>query len=258
MNKENLIKSSIEHLIYTNEVYGNTLFLENIELEVAKVEKVIKINANEEKLIEAKVLQENKELQIKKKHEWENAKDLDSMYSMIHECTNCQLGFLRKNFVFGSGNKNADIFIIGEAPGETEDNQGVPFVGRAGQLLSKILEAINLTRDEVYIANIIKCRPPGNRRPEKNEVAECKPYIDKQIELVQPKLILLLGLTAVESLLGSKERMSDLRGKFRKYKNIDLMVTYHPAALLRNPNLKKDAWEDMKIFRDTYNEMKQG
>jgi DNA polymerase len=154
--------------------------------------------------------------------------------------------------VFGSGNPNADIMFIGEAPGADEDQQGLPFVGRAGKLLTKIIEAIDLTRNDVYIANIIKCRPPNNRRPLAPEVEQCEPYLKKQIELINPKFIMSLGLTSIDTLLKSKHKMKDSRGKVFEYEGKKLFVTYHPAALLRNPNWKKDTWEDMKMLRKMY------
>lgn len=162
------------------------------------------------------------------------------------------LGHTRTNFVFGSGNPNADIMIVGEAPGADEDEQGLPFVGRAGQLLTKILEAIDLPRDEVYICNILKCRPPNNRKPLAGETDQCEPYLWKQIEIVKPKLILALGLTAANTLLKNKESMTNLRGKIHDYHGIRTLVTYHPAALLRNPEWKKYTWDDVKLLRNLY------
>ncbi|MBC8125206.1 MAG: uracil-DNA glycosylase [Candidatus Kapabacteria bacterium] len=176
----------------------------------------------------------------------------DELYQQIHTCTNCALGFTRTNFVFGSGNPNAHIMVIGEAPGADEDEQGLPFVGRAGQLLTKVLEAINLTRDEVYICNILKCRPPNNRKPLLSETDQCEPYLWKQIELIKPRFILALGLTAANTLLKNKESMTNLRGKIHDYQGIKTLVTYHPAALLRNPEWKKLAWEDVKLLRTLY------
>ena len=187
---------------------------------------------------------------------WILSNTLDNLYDEIHTCLNCPLGKTRKNFVFGEGNPNADIMIIGEAPGADEDEHGKPFIGRAGQLLTKILAAIDLTRDEVFIGNIIKCRPPGNRRPDPNEISECKPYLDKQIELIQPEFILALGATAIDSLTGIKHKMGDVRGEVMDYHGIKMLVTYHPAYLLRNPNAKRDVWEDVKKLRAMYNEFK--
>ncbi|MCU0329794.1 MAG: uracil-DNA glycosylase [Candidatus Kapabacteria bacterium] len=184
--------------------------------------------------------------------EWQAADTLDALHENIHTCTKCELGFSRKSFVFGSGNPNADLMIVGEAPGADEDEQGLPFVGRAGQLLTKILEAIHFRRDEVYICNILKCRPPNNRKPLATETDECEPYLHKQIALVRPRYILALGLTAANTLLKNKESMSALRGKTHSYQDIPLLVTYHPAALLRNPEWKKLAWEDVQLLRRLY------
>lgn len=190
--------------------------------------------------------------------EWMNAPDLPVLYEQIHTCLNCALGATRTKFVFGVGNPNADIMVIGEAPGADEDAQGEPFVGAAGQLLTKILAAIGITREEVYIANIIKCRPPGNRRPEKNETEQCEPYLMKQIELVQPKFILAVGLTAANTLLKSENKMGDIRGKVIDFHGVTMIVTYHPAALLRNPSWKQATWEDVQLLQKLYQESKAG
>jgi len=190
--------------------------------------------------------------------EWQLADTLPILHDHIHTCMECRLGVTRNSFVFGSGNPNADILIIGEAPGADEDAQGLPFVGAAGKLLTKILEAINMSRDEVYIANIIKCRPPENRRPEKDEIAQCEPYLQKQIELIKPAFILALGLTAVNTLFKKNHQMQDIRGKVMNYHGVSLLATYHPAALLRNPNWKKPAWEDVQLLRSMYDEWKKG
>lgn len=186
---------------------------------------------------------------------WRDASSLTVLYNHIHTCLNCKLGATRTNFVFGVGNPNADLLVIGEAPGADEDAQGEPFVGRGGQLLTKILEAVNFSREEVYIANIIKCRPPENRRPEADEVEQCEPYLYKQIELIQPKLILALGLTAVNTLLKSKHTMGAIRGKTLEYRGIPLIATYHPAALLRNPEWKRATWEDIQLVRKMYDNL---
>jgi DNA polymerase len=188
---------------------------------------------------------------------WQTTDSLPILHEHIHTCMECRLGSTRNSFVFGSGNPNADILIIGEAPGADEDAQGLPFVGAAGKLLTKILEAIELSRDEVYIANIIKCRPPENRRPEKDEIAQCEPYLQKQIELIKPAFILALGLTAVNTLFKKNHQMQDIRGKVMNYHGVSLLATYHPAALLRNPNWKKPAWEDVQLLRSMYDEWKK-
>lgn len=178
--------------------------------------------------------------------------DLDTFHEAIHECMNCPLGKTRTKFVFGVGNPNADLMFVGEAPGEQEDLQGVPFVGRAGKLLDDILHAINLTRDDVYIANVLKCRPPENRDPSRDEIDQCEPYLIKQIELIQPKLLVALGRISATTLLRSKDSLTNMRGQVFDYHGTDMVVTYHPAALLRNPNWKRPAWEDFKKIRDMY------
>ena len=177
---------------------------------------------------------------------WADAESLEELNSLICDCLDCPLGTTRTNFVFGSGNPNADLMIIGEAPGADEDKQGLPFVGRAGQLLTKILGAIEIERDSVYICNILKCRPPNNRKPLTSETDTCEPYLWKQIELVQPRYILALGLTAANTLLKTKDTMTNLRGSLHDYHGIPTMVTYHPAALLRNPEWKKATWDDVQ------------
>jgi DNA polymerase len=165
-------------------------------------------------------------------------------------CTRCKLHTLgRKQVVFGVGNPNADLMFVGEAPGADEDIQGEPFVGRAGQLLTKIIEAIDLKREQVYIANVIKCRPPGNRNPEPDEVDTCEPFLFRQIDVIKPKVIVALGKFAAQSLLRTTEPITKIRGREFKYRNAILMPTYHPAYLLRNPASKREVWEDMKRVR---------
>ena len=186
---------------------------------------------------------------------WGSAQSLEGLDDLIHTCLKCPLGHTRTNFVFGTGNPAATLMIIGEAPGADEDAQGEPFVGRAGQLLNKILEAIGFKREDVYICNILKCRPPGNRKPLAEEVDLCIPYLRKQIALVKPKLILALGLTAAENLLATTESLGRLRGRVFQYEGTPLMVTYHPAALLRNPNWKRPTWEDVQAVRKLHDEL---
>lgn len=178
--------------------------------------------------------------------------DLAAFHKTIKDCQNCPLGTTRTNFVFGVGNPQADIVFVGEAPGYQEDQKGEPFVGRAGQLLDKILAAINLTRKDVYICNVLKCRPPENRDPVPAEVNECEPYLKKQLSIIQPKLIVALGRIAACTILKTKESLGNMRNQIHKYEGIDLIVTYHPAALLRNPNFKKPTWEDFQLIRDKY------
>jgi uracil-DNA glycosylase len=164
-------------------------------------------------------------------------------------CRRCPLYATAKNPVPGTGNPDADFMIVGEAPGANEDEQGVPFVGQAGQLLTKIIEAIQLSRDDVFIANVLKHRPPGNRNPLPEEVTACSPYLVRQIELVRPKVILALGTFAAQTLLETKSTIGKLRGQIHRYYGVPLVVTYHPAALLRNPAWKRPTWEDVQLAR---------
>jgi DNA polymerase len=188
---------------------------------------------------------------------WVAAQSLEELKRMICTCTKCPLGYTRTNFVFGTGNAKAEIMLVGEAPGADEDAQGEPFVGRAGQLLNKILEAIRFKREEVYICNILKCRPPNNRDPQPEEIETCLPHLWKQIDIMKPKMILCLGRIAAQVLMETNASLAQLRGKIHDYRGIKLMVTYHPAALLRNPNWKRPCWEDVQAFRKTYDEMKR-
>ena len=180
---------------------------------------------------------------------------LYAFYDAIKDCQRCPLGKIRTHLVFGGGNPYADVMFIGEAPGRDEDLQGAPFVGRSGQLLDKIIQAIQFTREQVYIANILKCRPPNNRDPEPEEIAQCEPHLIRQIELIQPKIICALGRIAGQTLLKTSESLGDLREKVHRYHGVKLLVTYHPAALLRNPQWKRPAWEDMKRLRREYDGM---
>ena len=163
------------------------------------------------------------------------------------DCSRCKLHTLgRKQVVFGVGNPSADLMFVGEAPGADEDLQGEPFVGRAGQLLNDIIKAMKLTREEVYIANVIKCRPPENRNPEPDELDACRPYIRKQIELVRPRVIVALGRFGLQSLTGKSYAITAIRGSWLEYEGVKMMPTFHPSYLLRNPAAKKDVWNDMK------------
>ena len=180
----------------------------------------------------------------------DSADALAAIRGDIGECTRCKLsGLGRKQVVFGVGNPNADLMFVGEAPGADEDVQGVPFVGRAGQLLTKIIEAIDLGRDDVYIANVIKCRPPQNRNPEPDEVETCEPFLFRQIDIIRPKVIVALGKFGAQTLLGTLEPISRLRGRVYEYRGAKLIPTFHPAYLLRNPSSKREVWEDMKLVK---------
>jgi DNA polymerase len=172
----------------------------------------------------------------------------------IGDCVRCKLHAQgRKQIVFGVGNPEADLMFVGEAPGADEDIQGIPFVGRAGQLLTKIIEAIGLTRGDVYIANVIKCRPPGNRNPEQDEVETCEPFLFQQIDVIKPKVVVALGTFAARALLRTLDPISRLRGRVYDYRGAKLIPTFHPAYLLRNPSSKREVWEDMKLVRRLLN-----
>ena len=186
----------------------------------------------------------------KKKKRKSNSYDLISFNDEIKNCLKCDLGKTRKNFVFGVGDFNASLLLVGEAPGEQEDLSGEPFVGRAGKLLDKMLSAINRSREnDVFICNVLKCRPPDNRDPSKEEISKCEPYLVNQIDLIQPKLIVALGRVAGKTLLGVDKSLKDMRNTIHSYHGTNLIVTYHPAALLRNSNWKPDAWNDFKWIR---------
>jgi DNA polymerase len=184
----------------------------------------------------------------------ERAQALALVAAEANRCERCELSRGRTNVVFASGDPNADLMIIGEGPGAQEDRQGLPFVGPAGELLTKILLAIERTRDQVYIANIVKCRPPQNRDPRPEEVAACRPYLEQQIALVQPRVIVALGRVAAQTLLGNDYPVGRLRGTWWEVAGVPVRVTYHPAALLRDANLKRPTWEDMKIVRERLRE----
>jgi DNA polymerase len=174
---------------------------------------------------------------------------LDTVAKAIATCTRCPLYATAKNPVPGEGNSQAEFMLVGEAPGATEDETGRPFVGQAGQLLEKILAAINFTREDVFIVNVLKHRPPGNRNPRPEEVSACSPYLVRQIELIRPKVIVALGTFAAQTLLETKLSIGKLRGQIHRYYGVPLVVTYHPAALLRNPSWKRPTWEDVQLAR---------
>jgi uracil-DNA glycosylase len=185
---------------------------------------------------EIKVINANNEEQLKK------------VCQEMANCQLCQLAKTRHNLVFGDGNPNAQIIFVGEAPGADEDEQGLPFVGRAGQLLTKIIEAMGIKRKDVYICNILKCRPPGNRNPLPDEISLCEPFLKKQLQAISPKVICALGTFAAQTLLKTDVPITLLRGRFHTYNGIKLMPTYHPAYLLRNPSAKKPVWEDVQMI----------
>jgi DNA polymerase len=229
---QSVIENTKQYLMQQTDLFGNIIYKEE------KKEEVTALPASDEA--------------------WVKAESLGELNKQICTCLKCPLGATRTNFVFGVGNPNADVMFVGEAPGADEDAKGEPFVGRAGQLLNKIIEAVEMKREDVYICNILKCRPPGNRDPQPTEMETCTPYLTKQIELVKPKFIICLGRISAQWLLQTNATLGSMREKVHDYHGVKLIVTYHPAALLRNPNWKYPAWEDMKMFKKLYDEMKAG
>ncbi len=186
----------------------------------------------------------------------ESKETIEEIRLDIGNCVRCPLHEGRTKIVHSTGNLQADLMFVGEAPGADEDQQGVPFVGRAGQLLNKIIEAIQLKREDVFIGNINRCRPPGNRAPTLPEAETCKPFLLREIAVVRPKVIVVMGNTACQNLLNTKEGITKLRGNFQNYYGVKVMPTFHPAYLLRDPRKKREVWEDMKIVRDYLNTLK--
>jgi len=182
---------------------------------------------------------------------------LEAIRAELGDCRRCRLHTGRQQIVFGTGNPKAKLVFVGEAPGEEEDLQGRPFVGKAGQLLTKMIQAMGLTREEVYITNIIKCRPPQNRNPLPDEIAECRPFLDAQLNLLRPKVICALGSFAAQTLLRTQDKISQLRGRFHDCDGIPVMPTYHPAYLLRNPLDKRLAWNDMLKIMDELKQVRE-
>src|SRR5437867_11931283 len=174
---------------------------------------------------------------------------LDAILAEIVNCQRCKLASTRTHIVFGSGNPDAELVFVGEAPGYDEDQQGLPFVGRAGQLLTKIIESINFKREDVYICNVLKCRPPENRNPEPDEVTSCNPFLRKQLAAIRPKIVCCLGTFAAQTVLQTAAPISRLRGKFVDMDGMRVIATFHPAYLLRSPEKKREVWEDMKQIR---------
>jgi uracil-DNA glycosylase len=237
---DDIKKSIIESLKDQRDIFGDDLY-ENFDS--AQIS-----NLNTNRVVEPNQQEKNME-------SFQNADNLTDLNQRICNCLKCDLGKTRIKFVFGVGNPNADAMLVGEAPGAEEDKQGEPFVGRAGKLLTDILKAIKLTREEVYIANILKCRPPGNRDPLPSEMETCIPYLKKQVELIKPKVILCLGRIAANGLLNKKLPLSALRESTHEFSGIPVIVTYHPAALLRNPNWKRGCWEDVQKFKKLLDEL---
>jgi DNA polymerase len=178
-----------------------------------------------------------------------NTRTLETIRAELGDCQRCKLAPLRTNIVFGSGNPNASLVFVGEAPGYDEDQQGLPFVGRAGQLLTKIIESIDIKREDAYICNVLKCRPPDNRNPEADEVTACNPFLKKQLAMIQPKIVCCLGTFAAQNVLQTTSSISKLRGRFYDIDGMRVIATFHPAYLLRSPEKKREVWEDMKQIR---------
>ncbi len=195
-------------------------------------------------------------VQISLRDKLKALKDLKNDF--VDKCSKCSLHSARKNTVFGEGNHDAVLMFIGEAPGEDEDKLGRPFVGKAGRLLTKIIEAIDLRREDVYIANILKCRPPFNRDPDEKEMKMCMDYLQKQIEIIKPSIICALGRMAAQALLKTESSISKIRGRFHTVNGIKIMPTFHPSYLLRNPSQKRPVWEDMKMIRKEHSQIVRG
>jgi DNA polymerase len=182
----------------------------------------------------------------------DNQSLLDKVVEEMGDCKRCKLHPMRKNIVFGVGNSNARLMFVGEAPDADEDEQGMPFVGKAGQLLTKIIEAIDLKRSDVYIANILKCRPPSNRNPEEDEIKTCIPFLEKQLKIIAPEIVCTLGNIATRAILDMDMGITKLRGRFHERSGLKVMPTYHPSYLLRDPSKKRETWEDMKKVKKEY------
>jgi len=182
--------------------------------------------------------------------------DLNQLNSICSKCNRCRLHENRTNIVFGEGNPQTDLMFVGEGPGSNEDRLGRPFVGKAGHLLDKMLKAIDLTRDEIYITNIVKCRPPGNRNPEESEIEKCLPYLRWQVKIIKPKIIVSLGSISAKELINEDIKITKDRGRIFTKGKIKFIPTLHPAYLLRNPNAKKDSWEDFKLISKTLKELR--
>ncbi len=246
------LKDEITELLNNQkEIFGDDLYT---SIKLSKKESLPEIKETESTLKKSKSKLEEPSKTYSIAH-FDHIKSLDDFNSEINTCQKCGLSETRNSFVFGVGNPNADLMLIGEAPGAEEDKQGIPFVGRAGKLLTDILKAINFEREDIYIANILKCRPPNNRDPLPSEREVCKPYLYKQIDLIKPKVILCLGKVAANVMFNNKESLTKMRGSIHELNGIKTMVTYHPAALLRNPNWKKPTWEDVQKLRKLYDEL---
>ena len=249
----NLKENLIQLLQNQKEIFGDDLYT-LIEISEIKYNKEVERTlVSSEKNIKKEKKEQNPTVQ--NLTEFDSILTLDEFNNKINTCQLCGLSETRNKFVFGEGNPNADLMLIGEAPGAEEDKSGIPFVGRAGKLLNDILIAIGFKREDVFIANILKCRPPNNRDPLPSEREVCKPYLYKQIDLIKPKVILCLGKVAANVLLNNDESLTKMRANVHEINGIKTMVTYHPAALLRNPNWKRPTWEDVQKVKKIYDEL---
>lgn len=251
-DEQKLYEDILHFLEYEKEVFGTFTFSESPEQD-----------QQEEQETENSIVQEESESYRTEKvdlpqsleEKLEACSSLEELKELCEQADELKTDLENTHLVFGVGNPNADLMLIGEAPGEEEDKQGEPFVGKAGQLLNKILKAINFEREDVYIANILKHRPPGNRNPNPDERLRSLPYLQRQIDLIDPKIILCLGKVSGTTLLKKEDSLRNLRGQFYPYRGAELTVTYHPAALLRNPQWKRPAWEDVQKVRERYDEL---
>jgi len=263
-----IINKTVNYLKFVKDYYPADIINELKRIEIIKdvPEKKEEINYEPENIYEVKEKKEDnsgKDTFVREavnsgifSEPWMVTEDMHSLDKLICNCKKCGLGNLRTNFVFGTGNPEAKVVLVGEAPGADEDREGKPFVGRAGKLLTDILAAIKFSRDEVFICNILKCRPPDNRNPLPLEIKECEPYLIKQLQLIKPAFILALGTFAAQTLLKTNLPLGKMRGRFYDFiigeRKIKLLVTYHPAALLRNPGWKRPTWEDVQLFKKEY------
>lgn len=254
-------KKNYNYLIQSNELKSDSVYEIDVEAEsdsgAVKDEFTQNYTSTKTENVEIPMAKKTVQAPVQTllNEDWKNSKNLLELKEAIKDCRKCDLWKTRTSFVFGEGNPKADLVVIGEAPGADEDEQGKPFVGRAGKLLTEILKAINFEREDIFICNILKSRPPNNRNPLPEEIDACEPYLFKQLELIKPKMILCVGTFAAQTLLRSKETLGKMRGKFHEYQGIPTMVTFHPAALLRNPNWKRPTWEDVQLLRKEFDKI---
>lgn len=253
-NKEQqLYEDILRFLEYEKKVYGPFTVSESQEINHEETTSASEPEVEEERVEYTASESDQPKKTLEEK--LEACSTLNELRELCKEADELKTDLENTNLVFGVGNPDADLMIIGEAPGQEEDRQGEPFVGKAGQLLNKILKAINFERDDVYIANILKHRPPGNRNPNPDEQLRSLPYLMRQIDLIDPKIILCLGKVSGTTLLKKEDTLRNLRGKFYSFRGAELTVTYHPAALFRNPQWKRPTWEDVQKVRERYDEL---